>query len=590
MRVRLYEDKPVLERLLQEGHEAWLSHTTVATIADVRSLTRIYELFKPYEYVRTARFHQADEKRLQARITNVLAQCEERFPYALHILRSEMECAKPATAAVQAAYSTIRSACTDATIEGTRSSVSFRELIEYRREVQHLFSGPHIINTELQKNCERVQEILSIAANVNEREVRSAAKELALYAQHESQRMQLRLAEHFQYAAQNYPALLSQRGKSSLESQELVRLYENDCVAIDKQLSSIVHKAQHILTQRVQSRTALLVHFADFHTRDSAVRTFHEYGAMEAFQFIPCFLMHTDEQTAADLLLRGVLGKNATVYAPRTYRIRYTQEKLHTDTWNLALIGAPAAWDKTRGANATVAVIDTGIDYRHRDLTSRFESNKGVDFVNENDPLDDNGHGTHVAGTIAGARTGVAPEAMLYAVKVLDSQGTGSEVSVLKGIEWAITQNVSVVNMSLGSPHRSRAEADLISYAAKQGIALACAAGNDGDSSYNYPASYPGAISVAAVDREKRKARFSNSNDAVDLAAPGVAVYSTWIGDSYNVLSGTSMATPHVAGACALLTSLRVANPEGVLKKTAEHLGEKEQFGSGLIALAEATR
>jgi subtilisin family serine protease len=303
--------------------------------------------------------------------------------------------------------------------------------------------------------------------------------------------------------------------------------------------------------------------------------------------------MQTDSRQAAELLRkpRAVFGtRSVAVYEPQTYTVQPLIAEPHTNTWNLDLVGAPAAWPVTEGKGTTVAVIDTGIDYRHPDLANRFDGMRGVDFVFGREPLDDNGHGTHVAGTIAGKKTGVAPATTLYAVKVLDMHGIGSEVAVLKGIEWAIKKEVDVINMSLGSSYSSTAEEELIRVAYRRGIAVVCAAGNDGDGSYNFPASHEGAISVAAVDSQKQRAPFSNYNDMVDLSAPGVGIYSTWLGGGYKVISGTSMATPHVAGAAALVKSVGKPAMETVLKETASPLGRADYYGSGLIQLSRAVK
>ena len=128
----------------------------------------------------------------------------------------------------------------------------------------------------------------------------------------------------------------------------------------------------------------------------------------------------------------------------------------------------------------------------------------------------------------------------------------------------------------------------MLAVASRRGIAVACAAGNDGSDVYSYPASLDGAISVAAIDRMKQHAGFSNRNDRLDLAAPGVAIWSTWPGGGYETLSGTSMATPHVAGACALVHAKQLKDPESILKRHAQKLGEAELYGSGLIRIAEA--
>lgn len=262
------------------------------------------------------------------------------------------------------------------------------------------------------------------------------------------------------------------------------------------------------------------------------------------------------------------------------------------DLWNLDLIGTSQAHQATQGNNTTVAVIDTGVDYTHQELRNTFGSCKGYNVVdNTTDPMDDHYHGTHVAGTVAGRRTGVAPAAQLYAVKVLNHQGVGSEVGVVRGIEWCIDQEVNVINMSLGSPQYSPFKAQACLEAMKRGILVVAAAGNNGRG-YEYPAANEGVVAVAAVDREKKHASFSNISDATDISAPGVQIASCIPNNQYGLLNGTSMASPHLAGVAALAKSLYPGMSflpfVNALTKTAEQVGEgeaeqQEKYGAGLV-------
>jgi subtilisin family serine protease len=241
------------------------------------------------------------------------------------------------------------------------------------------------------------------------------------------------------------------------------------------------------------------------------------------------------------------------------------------------------------GASVGVAVIDTGIQLDHPDLTP---VNAGKNCVRKNrSPADDNGHGSHVSGTIAARENGigvvgVAPSASLYAVKVLNSAGSGSWSQVICGIDW-VTANaatIKVANMSLGgSGTVTASNADCtngnrdalhtaICRSVKAGVTYVVAAGNSAMDSTSYtPAGYSEVITVSALsdsdgapggaggaptcrtgERDDYFASFSNFGAPVDIAAPGVCIYSTWLGSGYNTISGTSMATPHVAGAAAL--------------------------------------
>ncbi len=241
------------------------------------------------------------------------------------------------------------------------------------------------------------------------------------------------------------------------------------------------------------------------------------------------------------------------------------------------------------GAGVKVAVIDTGIDYLHPDLEHNYRG--GYDFVNDDSlPMDDNGHGTHVAGTIAAEDNGfgvvgVAPEAELYGVKVLNDEGSGWNSDVIAGILWAADNDMDVANLSLGVEGNSRAMQQAIEDATKAGVTVVVAAGNDYEDANNYiPANYEETITVSAIadfdgepgglspqsygfGRQKIEiaddafASFSNYGSAVDLAAPGVNILSTWPGGLYETISGTSMASPHVAGAAALYIASRSDNP-----------------------------
>ena len=208
-----------------------------------------------------------------------------------------------------------------------------------------------------------------------------------------------------------------------------------------------------------------------------------------------------------------------------------------------------------------VAVIDTGIDPSHLDLNVVY----GVNFAKGKSWSDGNGHGTHVAGTIAAKNNeigvvGVAPDARLYAVKVLDNRGSGFMSDVIAGVNWvaANADTIEVANMSLGGS-KSNTLNTAVDSAVTAGVVFVVAAGNSyTDACTKSPASAPNAITVSALDDRDGKsnddpfAYFSNYGSCVDMIAPGVLILSTWKGGEYNTISGTSMASPHVAGAAAL--------------------------------------
>ena len=233
----------------------------------------------------------------------------------------------------------------------------------------------------------------------------------------------------------------------------------------------------------------------------------------------------------------------------------------------VSLIAANKMWPCTRGEGSIVAIVDTGIDYEHPDLKNNVLG--GISFVpGEPDYLDLNGHGTHVAGIIAanGALLGVAPEAKMLAVKVLSKDGFGSYSDIVQGLKWVRDwtgpggEKVNVVNMSLGGPFPNPSMHQEIIRLVTAGVTVVCAAGNSGDADpdtreISYPAYYQECLAVGAVDLKTGIADFSNSNERIDVVAPGVETYSTYPGGKYVKLSGTSMACPHVAGAAALIYS-----------------------------------
>jgi thermitase len=264
-------------------------------------------------------------------------------------------------------------------------------------------------------------------------------------------------------------------------------------------------------------------------------------------------------------------------------------------------IDGPEAWALGTGAGVRVAVIDTGIDYTHPDLAANFVG--GQDFVNgDPDPMDDHGHGTHVSGTIAARLNnltgtpadeegvvGVAPDAQILAYKVCSADGTCSDFAIEQAIAQAVTDGAKVINMSLGAPEYSQSLDDAVQDAWNAGVVIVAGAGNDGTTAEFYPAANNNVISVGAFDEDHRRATFSNYGTWVDISAPGNVIMSTYPmytcgasttpGDfgCYTWNSGTSMATPHVAGAAALVWSrgattnsqvvdilLNSADPQGV--------------------------
>ncbi|MEF3311719.1 S8 family peptidase [Paenibacillus sp. GYB004] len=269
--------------------------------------------------------------------------------------------------------------------------------------------------------------------------------------------------------------------------------------------------------------------------------------------------------------------------------------------WNLPAIETVPGWDVSRGSeDVVVAVIDTGVDLEHPDLSGR--TVPGINIVSKNsEPSDDVGHGTHVAGIISALvnnREGVAGISWfnrIMPVKVLDETGAGSTYSVAQGIIWAADHGAKVINMSLGNYADSQFLHDAIRYAFDRDIVLIAASGNDNTERPGYPAAYPEVFAVAATDPDQKKATFSNYGDYIDVAAPGVNIASTYPDNHYAALSGTSMASPHVTALAALIRSVnpQLANTEvmELMRQTAVDLGtsgKDKYFGYGQIDIVKA--
>ncbi|MCL6450326.1 MAG: S8 family peptidase [Acetobacteraceae bacterium] len=232
-----------------------------------------------------------------------------------------------------------------------------------------------------------------------------------------------------------------------------------------------------------------------------------------------------------------------------------------TTPWGITDVGAPTVWSGgNKGDNVKICIIDTGVDIDHPDLAYL----GGYDYYNnDSNPDDDHGHGTHCAGIAAALDNdigviGVAPLAHLYACKVLSASGSGSWSTVAKGIDWARNNGMHVISMSLGGTLGSITLKNACDNAWNAGIVLSVAAGNNGNSSgtgdnVTYPARYDSCIAVAAYDSNHVRAYWSSTGPAVELAAPGVSIYSTYKGGTYTTMSGTSMACPHVTGVAALV-------------------------------------
>ncbi len=337
---------------------------------------------------------------------------------------------------------------------------------------------------------------------------------------------------------------------------ELIVRFESGVSAAESR--AIVSEADSTIDQRLPDKSAVV----SVETGQSTAQAVQEIQAQDGVAYAePNYLVHRQAWTNDPFLTNGTL-------------------------WGLFKVKAPTAWNAARGDGAIVAVLDSGIALDHPDLVNNIWQNPselddgvdndgngfaddiyGADWVHgDGMPDDEDGHGTHVAGTIAAdaddgnPAVGVAPGARVMPLKFLDGQGSGNVGDAIAAIDYAVANGADVINASWGGPDYSTALEDAIRRAGDAGVIVATAAGNDAsdnDSTPTYPSSMslPNLISVAATDSEGKPASFSNyGRYSVDLAAPGVDIYST-VGGSYEAWSGTSMATPFVAGVAALLRS-----------------------------------
>ncbi len=275
--------------------------------------------------------------------------------------------------------------------------------------------------------------------------------------------------------------------------------------------------------------------------------------------------------------------------------------------YSLKVTSVDKGWDAQMGTkDVVVAIIDSGVDTTHPDLKAKLVPSWNTLDKNDN-PKDDHGHGTHCAGIATAIAdngegiAGVAPGVGLMSVKVLDAKGRGSDATIAEGVVWAADHGAKVMSMSLGLYKRSKVLEDALQYALDKDVVLVASAGNnnaenDHQSAPHLPSTHPGVIEVAATDAKDQKARFSNFGKTVSVAAPGVDILSTLptynVGRdlNYGLMSGTSMASPFVAGLAGLVRSqfpnLKQAEVKAHIEKMADDLGNKgfdPYFGNGRV-------
>lgn len=252
--------------------------------------------------------------------------------------------------------------------------------------------------------------------------------------------------------------------------------------------------------------------------------------------------------------------ENETFLPPFTKHLVARQSVSETIDWGLKSLGIPDVWKETQGEGVKVAVLDTGIATQHPDLKDAIVAK--ADFTGNDSPEDGNGHGSHCSGIVAARANqigiiGVAPQAQIIAGKVLSDGGYGSIEWIVKGIYWAYEQGADIISMSLGSRSPDESLEKAVRHVIDNGRILIVAAGNDGegDETVNYPGRYPDVICVGSINRQMKRSDFSSTGTNVTIMAPGEDVLSCYPPDSYATFSGTSMATPFVAGVAALILS-----------------------------------
>lgn len=276
---------------------------------------------------------------------------------------------------------------------------------------------------------------------------------------------------------------------------------------------------------------------------------------------------------------RGVItGDKNVVYAEPDYIYETNFEPndpSYKDQYALKNTEASQAWDITKGdSNLVIAIIDTGIDLDHPDLKDKLVP--GYNAVNPAlSADDDNSHGTHCAGITAATTNngvgiaGLAANCKLMPVKVMTAQGSGTTDAIADGITWAVDHGANVISMSLGGPGGGQAMTDAVKYALSKNVPVIAAMGNNGTNQMSYPAAIPGVLAVGASDNQDKIARFSQYGRWISVVAPGVNILSTTpnhdnylnksypatITKNYSLMSGTSMATPYVAGLVGLIRS-----------------------------------
>lgn len=312
-----------------------------------------------------------------------------------------------------------------------------------------------------------------------------------------------------------------------------------------------------------------------------------------------------DVPSVVDSLFPGITGGRA---------MTQPNDPLFSKQYAPQITKAVEAWSDSTGKGVITAIVDTGVDSTHPDLKAHMVG--GWNTVdNNNNAMDDHGHGTHCAGITGSLANnkegiaGIAPETTIMPIKVLGGDGSGSDETVANGIIWAADHGAKVISLSLGGPGESQVLGEAVAYALKKGAAVIAAMGNDGTNEKSYPAAYPGVVAVGATNKLDKVANFSQYGDWISVSAPGVSVLATFptykvaMNDygfpmKYATLDGTSMATPAVSGAAAVIRAkfpaLDPAQIKARLEKSADKVSGQadfdQRYGFGRLNVLKAIK
>ena len=341
------------------------------------------------------------------------------------------------------------------------------------------------------------------------------------------------------------------------------------------QITQLCHRLAKLLALSNEATDRTIIHFRSKGQYQQFVKLWHSelsadygQGKLDWLPAASAIRIHLDDKKLLEpnLDLFSIesdqqLRIDAKFYLPHTSKTALSFDPAQKVPWGVVATRAPKLWNKSKGNRIRIGVVDTGADYSHPDI--RPSLMKGINIIHPQlSASDDNGHGTHIAGTIAASCArksavgirGVAPKSDLFPVKAFDHEGSAYVSDIILAIQWCIANHMDIINMSFGMTEYSPSLYQAVKSAYTHNVVIVASSGNNGKSNaVDYPAKMPYTIAVGALNKRGQIAAFSNRGKEVDIYAPGEAIYSTWPGNRYNELNGTSMAAAHVSGVIALL-------------------------------------